>query len=492
MPTDVGTYLMQYRDETTIHATVFLGGHGIKPELTSNLLDRPTTIYAIGRQADGGIYFNAKAPGLYDTPAPDWPGSIGPSTTDVDLINDWQSLLIGGGYLTRDEAEGGGFNDATVEATKELQRDAGLSQTGSVNNATWDAAFDRDVTGYSLNQSHAAPFAQLTSVRRYNYTPSGARFGTNDDYDPDRPPVEEMPDMGVYPKASTRKWARARVARLQAAKMWAGTLRLNDKVSIFAGDYHHGDADPELVHWMTPMAGWNIMFRGWDGDTLLHVAADAKDENGATLTVDSMARPALEVRQLVERRREGRENPAKTFVRQHRGVEMGGPGEWMAELGGELTRRVELPSGQWVVFPVVAGDMGQIEKIRIKLTTAREFALGVFARPVGVGFLNSTIGDPFDSSGWDKDSVHDALDCRLLLYAAGDKDQPCGYRGRPKEGHALSGIHVDAGGFPYRTFADDDVNNGKRGLLYLAVRVRGGDSAMRPQRVLWPAYEVGM
>jgi hypothetical protein len=488
---------MQYRDETTVHYTVFLGGYGIKPDLSSNLIDRPTTQYGCGRFNNGGLWFCAKAPGLIDAPAPDFPGEISSATADDDdRINDWQSILIGaGGYLDRDDAVGGGFNSATIEATKDLQEDADLPATGVVNEATWNAAFNSDVTGYSLQQSHAAPLARIREVQQFLYTPDGARYAENPEYNPDRPPVEEFIDYGVFPKARARKLARARITRLQAAKAWAGTIRLNDKVSIFAGDYEHGDPDPEIVHWMTPMAGKNVMFRGWDGDVLLHIATDSKDENGTTLTVDSMARPALEVRQIVERRREGRQNPGKTFLRQHRGVDLGGIGEWLAEIGGEVSRRVELPEDEWVVFPVIAGDEGQIERVRLQLTETVEFALAIFCKPVTASWVQGIVGNPFDSDGWDKAAVRNALDRRVMLEGWGNAEQPCGYGRKAKtDGGTLSGLFVDQGGLPYRTFSDEDVNNGKRGLLYFAVRVRGGGgaAAIRPQRVIWPAYEVGM
>jgi hypothetical protein len=572
--THLDTYEMRWRDEETPHATVCYGAHGITADLQSSLLDQPTTLFGIGRELDGGVWANLKAPGLFESPPPPFPGTMsrGDDSADVNVL---KTRLQGTGYLNRqDSRDEAGFGEATEDGVKALQRDFRHAQTGVVDLATWNALWDLDVTGLSLSMAHTAPLAQLDAVKRFLTTANGRIIGPNPDYDPERPDVQQLTDFGVYSKRQARKREEARRQRLANTKMWAGTLRLD--TDLFMGDYHHGDPDPVLLSRFMPLAGLNIVLRGFDGDILLHVASDTKDPAGATLQVDTMGRPSLEVSALVNRNQEGRRNPAKTFDRQHRGIELGGIGEWWSEIGGEITNHQALTGGRWnVIDPVVAGDMGTLAQVSLELDDAVEFACALFAVPVGDAWVNANLPDPFDTVGrlrnlrvtaagsgytsaptvsfsggggsgahavahvfggkvtgiewtsrgsgytsapsvslsggggsgasadvgiggigaqaWQSDEVRDmAKRRRILLEAWGDNEQPCGYGdGVKTEGATLDGTFVDAAGLPYRTFASDDVNNGKRCALYWAIFPKS-NTGIGPQRCLYPNPEVGM
>jgi hypothetical protein len=304
--------------------------------------------------------------------------------------------------------------------------------------------------------------------------------------------VQQLTDFGVYAKRQARKRERARRQRLANTKMWAGTLRLD--TDLFMGDYHHGDPDPVLLSRFMPLAGLNVILRGFDGDILLHVASDTKDPAGATLQVDTMGRPSLEVSALVNRNQEGRRNPAKTFIRQHRGIELGGIGEWWSEIGGEITNRQPIQGDKWnVLDPVVAGDMGTLSRIVLELEDAVEFALCLFTVPVTTAEVNAKFPNPFGSARWWRDAdVRDWRRRGLLLEVWGDSEQPCGYGDDVKtEGAALDGTFQDDAGLQYRTFARDDLNNGKRCALYWAVWPKS-DTAVKPGQSLYPNPEVGM
>ena len=80
---------------------------------------------------------------------------------------------------------GNDFDADTEEAVQALQDDAGLAETGVVNSATWDALFDLDDTGLSLRAAYTAPLAQLSAVRKWNYTSNGSKASMNDGYDAD-------------------------------------------------------------------------------------------------------------------------------------------------------------------------------------------------------------------------------------------------------------------------------------------------------------------
>jgi hypothetical protein len=77
----------------------------------------------------------------------------------------------------------------------------------------------------------------------------------------------------------------------------------------------------------------------------------------------------------------------------------------------------------------------------------------------------------------------------------GSKDDPLGYgnngQGHKSDGDPLTGKFMDDAGLPYRTYASDDVNNGKRCVAYWAVFPKS-DTAVKKGRSLWPNPEVGM
>ena len=56
---------------------------------------------------------------------------------------------------------------------------------------------------------------------------------------------------------------------------------------------------------------------------------------------------------------------------------------------------------QWRVIKVVAGDMGQIEKFRLKVTdSVCEFAVAVFAKEVNAAWVTDKIGKPVIDHWW--------------------------------------------------------------------------------------------
>lgn len=486
------TFRQQWRDPDTIHGTLFVNTKGLTLDLTSDLFERPTTIMGTGRESDGGMWANYVAPLLEDEPAPDFPGTlqIGDSGEDVEVM---QFRLMATGFMTRKEALGG-YDDETRDAVKEVQERAGLAETGVVNSATWDAIYDVGVTGVSLAQAEALPLWRRSKVRRYIRSAAGMIIGYNPNRDPARVDVMRHIDFGLTKKRRAIRWSRAEGSRLSSAKIWTGTISLGPNVGVWAGEHDHEDTPGSLLSTAECLAGKNILLRGWDGDTLFHVTEHVWQADGsAELTVDTLARGALEVAEIRERNRESRTNPARTWLRQHRAVDVAGLGEWMSEIGGVTRLTYNLPADQWRVIKVIAGDMGQIEKFRLKVTdSVCEFAVAVFAKEVTGAWVADKVGNPFDDNGWDKEKVRDALDRRILLEGWGDKDQPCGYGRKAKsEGGSLSGVFVDEGGFPYRTFADEDDENGGRGVLYVAIYPKQA-CKLKPQRVFWPAYEVGM
>ena len=129
-----------------VHFSAFNAASGHILDVERDLLEEFTTIYGEGREPATDddpevlVWVNRKDPGLKQGPPPPFPGTLSPGDSS-EWVNTLQRKLAGTGYLNRRDTVGG-FNEATEDAVRELQRDSGLSVTGIVNEATWEAAFD--------------------------------------------------------------------------------------------------------------------------------------------------------------------------------------------------------------------------------------------------------------------------------------------------------------------------------------------------------------
>ena len=123
--------------------------------------------------------------------------------------------------------------NAIMTAVKALQEDNGLSQTGVVNEATWDALFDIDDPGdLDLRQSFIAPLAEATEVKKWLRTGNGFAYAPNPDYDPDRIEVGVDWDFGVMAKAKARRIAKRHRQRIAANAGTGDRERLQDRTQL--------------------------------------------------------------------------------------------------------------------------------------------------------------------------------------------------------------------------------------------------------------------
>jgi hypothetical protein len=131
-------------------------------------------------------------------------------------------------------------DDPVTGAIKDLQADAGLSQTGVVNAATWRALFNPDVTGYSLKRSQIIPAAQRSFTKFYLSDATGNIIGRNPDYLRNKPYVDVSVDMGAgFTRRQIKKWARQELADDNAAN-WVGTITVN-MGAVINGTHNPGD-----------------------------------------------------------------------------------------------------------------------------------------------------------------------------------------------------------------------------------------------------------
>lgn len=494
-------YEMVQKDLTTVDCTIHAGTPGIDPNLSDALAEQPNTFYGSGIRPDGMKYNGGVVPGVYTDPTPpDYPiaggASFGEGTVNADTVNGdgisvMHARMIAVGAMDRDEA-GPIYDEDTTEGVEKVQDERGLTVTGDMNVATWDALFDAE-TGYSIRGAQILPLAQNKQVREWNRTPSGKIAERNPDFDPLRIRVERYVAHGRLREPRARNWSRAEIDRL-AGKNWVGTITLNG-IDVFAGDHEHGDT-PTLLSRFQLRAGMNIMFRGFDGDTLFHIAGINVNADGTvTLAVDTQARNLMTVGEIIERNRESRRNRGRAWRRENRTSAATHDAiiGWFKQ-GGILPQDVPVTANQWSKMAVVGGQEGTVAKIRIKIPGVA-FAVAVTGAERSVEFFERHIPDPFAVDGegltkWEtNDTLADMIEDRRILYVAGTTEEPCGYKPKRHTNDAgdtttapITGLHIDTGGFSYRCEGSP--------LLWVYIYPLD-DGTVQSGRIMWQQIEEG-
>lgn len=519
LPDEDGVYRMARKDLTATAATVYLDDARAVGSLRRDIAEEPNRVYMTGVNPHGRRVRGAVYPGLTQGDRPPYPftdhRSFGEGITNAETdTGDGIAVMVARlwtmKYLDLEDTPGGYDRDAR-RAIRQLQEDASLPVTGVMTYATWRALFDLSATGYSLRGSRIEPMAQRSAVKPWALTSSGAKMARNPGYDPAVVPVDINIDAGVgFTAHQLREWARA---ELSHEDNWVGTIKLATG-AVLAGTHTPGDpvtaADVLRARDLRP--GDNVWCPLFMGGTRLHVSAVAVDSAGTvTLTVDTRARDTMKVWQIIQRNRETRANPARAWVAQHRSstVTKDSATEWDA--AGGVIERTRCPGAQWTVFPVAAGQEGTVRSLRIRTEDDRaEYVVAVFGRSVSPRFLHRHVPNPLtapstfttmedgsevtherhdNAARWESEAVRRKLDARLLLYAAGTDEQPCGYFPGKKTGENgkrtrdhLTGRHEDDAGISYHTFAEP--------VLYVAI-YPDRNTVIQPGRIMWNQLEAG-
>jgi hypothetical protein len=454
------SYGMAPKDTTTIHGTVYLDDTRCVGALRSDLAEEPNRIYATAVGPDARRIRGAVYPGLIQGQAPAWPGgtlSEGATGNTVVALN---SRLIVTGFLNAaDVHDNNIWSPATTAAVQQFRRHVGASAGSTMTSGLWDILWDNTRTSWSMTNAHIEPMAQLDAVRPYNLTGSGALAGRNASYDPSVPPVDRNIDMGKgFTETTVRGWSQA---ALDAASQpnWVGTITITQG-AIPAGNHTPGDPISSLLRARDIKPGMNLRLPLFAGGITVHVSGvtvtGAKDGDlgSVQLIVDTRARDALEVWQIVQRNRASRKSPARRWLdanlasAQTKDV----VNEW-DDVGGKIST-VSVPSQTWTVFPVIAGQEGQVTRLHLNTNPNAAFAVAIFGRKITSGQLTRLVGSPMTEAGqakWSNAAIRKQLDDTfVLLYVAGDSAQPCGYYpGSLASSSPLTGEWRDYAGFPY-------------------------------------------
>lgn len=512
MPNADGVYVTARKDRTTIDATVYFDTDRTVAKLRRDPFEEPNRIFATAVSPGGRRIRFADYPVLQDVRALPYPmndGSpFGEGTTDGDTdtgsgVTVMLSRLVHTGYLSQEDRPGG-FDGDVTKALLELQDDAGLAQTGNMNENTWDALFDVGITGYDTGGAKIRPAVQRSATRKYNYTAAGIVRGLNPDYDPTVMPVDRTIDVGTgFTENQVKEFARQQLQE-SADPNWVGSVvftppaNVGGAIGLIEGEHTPGDpvTSGMVMDARRLKPGMNIWAPLWDGGTLFHVSGVEVSGRSVRADLDTRARDTAELYEVIDRIRESRRRPGRTWMLSHRGSDINNDIVHEGDAIGGQVQPTALKGNTWNVIPVVVGQEGNITKLRLKVTANAayadvegpgvEYVAAVFGRKIPEARLNARIGDPLTAEGsekWTDQGVLDDLDDNwVLLYVAGNNEQPLGYGSKRKgaPGATLSGRWEYDAGFPY--YAYDDCS------LWLAI-YPATDSALKGQRVLWNQNE---
>lgn len=499
MPNDKGIYHTYLKDYDTIDGTAYCDDTRVVADLKRDIAEEPNRVYASGITKEGMIIKFGAYPGLLKSRQSPYPfndgRSFGQGTDNEDTdtgdgigVMIWR--LIAMGYMDY-RVPVGTYDSEVTEAIEDLQRDVDLPVTGNMNKKTWAALYDISATGYSLRKSVILPAAQTSKTRKWRRTASGSVLARNPNYDKHTLVVDRTVEMGNgIKKRQMRRWAKR---TLSHGDNWIGTITIHTG-AIVAGEHEPGMPIDEILRARDIRPGMNIWLPLFDGGTLVHVSgvSVAEDDGPVTLIVDTKARDVMEAWEVIQRNRDSRQTPMRSFLRQRRASQMSKDRITYDEVGGIIDDAVACEADSWTVFPVVASQAGSIQRLRIELGNPCEFAMAVFGKRIRPRKLRDMVGNPLlreAKTRWDNETVRRKLENDyVMLYAAGSNDDPCGYYPKNKSENPnadVTGIWKDDAGFDYVSFHNE---SDPGSVLWVAVWTEQNTKIV-PGRIMWPLSE---
>lgn len=503
MPDEDGIYRTFLKDNTTVHATAYPDGSRVVVDLQRSITDEHNRVFGRGVRKDGMVINNGVYGGMIEGDVPAFPGTLSEGDSGDDVTVLIHRLRVAA-LMNADEAAGG-FDADVVDAVEQLQRKAGLPETGVVNNATWRALWDLDVTGATVRGAQIVPLAQQEYTREWFHSGGGAFTSLNPAYDPSRQVVDLYVDFGANQRRN-QMVRRAKAELANAGPHYTGTITLTEG-ALPAGDHTPGDPITTLIHDRELRPGMNIKIPTMLGDRLLHVSGIDRRGLQTTLAVDTKFRDAVPVWKIHQRNQENRQN----LNRWGRGTRSSGIakdsiGEW-SEVGGINDRRRDLIPGEWIHFEVISGpSQGTIRDFEISCGSGVEFAVAVFGSRMNAARMNNLIPNPLTPEGyerWKDPDIRQKLRDRNILYSAGVEEDPCGYfPDKKSEGASIiTGDWFDENSWSYFTappfdqaaLVDDEpaLNDFGRPVLYVCVYANAS-GYVRPGRMFKPQGESGV
>jgi len=480
-PNANGAYRKTVKDTTTIHATAYIDSALISQALSQDFAEQYNRVYAHGRTAASELITNIRTPGLTQGEVPDFPRAdlvpleVGMTDADTDTgagVTSVQEQLALHNFYDVNDGTPGEYDAAVASAVMVFQVFAGLNVTGEVGPNTWDALWNLPKIGYSLDDAREYPQAQDTATQKWFRTANGSKIEENPAYDPHVVLADTFIDVGgPFGKGQIHAFAESKLA--PAGGVWFGTLDFSS--GLVARD--HTPSDPFTSADVMPardlQPNMNIKLPYFAGGITVTVTGIDVSDNGSKVQALVSTHPAttMETWEAIERRRESKSNPGRTWsghvrssqVRNDEAVQWDTSSGWLAN-------KVALTADEWTEVKVPAGQAGIVQRIRMQIDPVQAFGVLLTQKPVSLDRLNGiqpleevTSGRPW----YEQESVVDWLEDRGKLDAWGTFSQPCGFDPSVKTdengptGQPVTGLFVEDAGFNYET--------GSEPVLYLYV-----------------------
>jgi hypothetical protein len=409
------------------------------------------------------------------------------TSTGAGITSAQQQLAIHN-FLDFADTTPGTFDALMERAVEAFQEFAGLNVTGEIGENTWNALWNLEAIGYSLDEAREYPMSQDVRTFKWYRTANGSKFRENPDYDPHFIPNDLAIDVGgPFGRGEIRDYADSK--RAPDAGVWTGTLTFRS--GLIWGNHSPGDplvAD-DVMDRRDILPNMRIKLPHFAGGISVYVAGVDHGPDETTCLVSEVPATTMEVWQAIERRREAKSNPGRAWSGHTRTSQVRNDVavQWDTR-GGRIACKRALVAG-WNEIQVPVGQAGLVKSIRAELQTPDEFAMLLTQKPVSVEALNNnphtgtplTDPRPADRPWWEQETVVEWLEDRLYLDAWGTEKQPCGYDPSLKTdengatAQPITGVAFENAGFNYET--------GSEPVLYLYVWVGSGNYLM-PGRIL--------
>lgn len=455
---------------------IAVGGYGINLSVSKDTTETPNAIYGEGVAPNGGRWRNARYP-LLTTSAPAYPTRGGTASTypitvgdtdadfDVDAITQASSQLRVSGWP--DVTVTSTFDSDMADAITALKEDIGWANTtGNIGGtAEWAMLWGEGGTGFTdLSSGFFQPLAVDSAVRRYDYASDGDVTGENPDFDPS---VLRVDRVISYGDGITKKRARINARRLvnSTAPAIIGTIKLTSDPTDENGD---GRSRLEIRE-----GGWirvnNLGIFGNEYEDFYIAGITHQPEVAdfpTTLTVSTVAFDLLDLSTRIQRNKDAKSDPAKSFYSQR--VQSVRPFKsavgWDAESGAGTIPPFAAAGSAWTVKQIVGAQYGSIESLRIEASSAVGYCFAVFGGSVSGTALDALVPTPLAALGtadgsypswWSHPDNEADLTSWGFIEAWGSSDEIAGYYpgassiGTAVAGGSATGALEDAGSWRF-------------------------------------------
>lgn len=483
------TLKMLIKSRTTMHFSLWCGQRGVTHQLTQDAKRAIDVIFGQGQDHgtqiwQGWVYPNAEIePPAY--PLPDGvffnpgDGHTGFDPFSDELVTRGYRLRSGDTYLAADEQHIADFQD-----------DMNIQVDGVVGPQTWNTAFTLALNAHLLD-AFIRPLAVDTHAEPFIYNSRGGRAGKNPHYTR-KTRREKLEQYGQLSKSDARRSAKLEMPIINVAD-WAGTVTVTNM-------------DPPELAALDILQGMNFTLHGHRGvDRIFHIARiqhqpglAAGQDRVTTMTVSERADDYVTLAARLTRDRDVVDQSGRTKPPRRRAKQTPDFAPWDSESGAGYLKPRAQTGGLWNVYPIPAGERGQIVHVRLVANTPTLISAALFNWEISPNHLASLLGLADPSAGaaggqdpWQYNAAALTVkpfydDQPWLAWATGGPGAMQGYwPNTPDVGATVTGVLDDASSFPFHA---------RRGKwLFLAVWTRdscriSGDPAYS-YRALWPGAD---